>query len=127
MKNIVFALLLITVFATESTAQRLLGDRRLKTRGTNTLELINVSEETIVVEFVNNSMAFDSQRNRRASDNTRLFQMDRKLAPSQSVLVDFTTQWFGLRLYKFDEKGERYVYKEFSSTFQNGYCTLRLE
>ncbi len=127
MKNIAITLLLMAVFATQSTAQRLLGDRRLNARGTNTLELINVSEETIVVEFVNNSMAFDSQRNRRASDNTRLFHMDRKLAPSQSALVDFTTQWFSLRLYKFDEKGERYVYKEFSSIFQNGYCTLRLE
>ncbi|MFN6378771.1 MAG: hypothetical protein ACK4WD_05820 [Flavobacteriales bacterium] len=127
MKNIVYTLLLITVFATESTAQRLLGDRRLNARGSNTLELINVSDETIVVEFINNSMAFDGRRNRKASDNTRLFQMDRKLAPSQSALVDFTTQWFSLRLYKFDEKGQRYVYKEFSSTFQSGYCTLRLE
>jgi hypothetical protein len=127
MKNIAFTILLLIVFASQSTAQRLLGDRRLNARGTNTLELINVSEETIEVEFINYSMSLDSQRNREASDNTRLFQMNRKLAPKQSALVDFTTQWYGVRLYKFDEKGKRYVYKQFTSGFHNGYCTLRLE
>lgn len=127
MKNLAITLLLMVVFATQSIAQRLLGDRRLNARGTNTLELINVSEETIEVEFINNSMSLDSRRNRDASDNTRLFQMNRKLAPKQSALVDFTTQWYGVRLYKFDEKGKRYFYKQFTSTFYNGYCTLKLE
>jgi hypothetical protein len=80
-----------------------------------------------MVEFPGNSMAFDTRRKRQASDNTRLFQMNQKLEPAATRLIDIRSTIYWIRIYKYDEKGRRYVYKELSGTFQNGYCALKLE
>jgi len=127
MKNLSLTLIALVLFTSAIFGQHNLNDPRLKTRVTNSLELTNNTGEAIMVEFPGNSMAFDTRRKRQASDNTRLFQMNQKLEPAATRLIDIRSTIYWIRIYKYDEKGRRYVYKELSGTFQNGYCALKLE